>query len=117
MAYMPCLKSHGEADEDTEVEPESTTLGSEDHCAIDLTLEVEATETGLGAVLATGHAPPSPTSHHCQQTLCHLGVVFTTWTTDAPPCALSQSPSKLQLQTYLLVTILVIEYYRVFTVY
>jgi hypothetical protein len=46
------------------------------------------------------HAPPSPTSRHRQQTLCHLGVTLTTWATDAPPCALSQSPFKLLFTRY-----------------
>ena len=43
--YAVLKESDGEQAEDTEAEPESTTLSGEDPCAIDLTLEVEATET------------------------------------------------------------------------
>jgi histone-lysine N-methyltransferase SUV420H len=48
--YAVLKESDGEAAEDTEAEPESTTLGGEDPCAIDLALEVEATETEPDAI-------------------------------------------------------------------
>ena len=61
--YAVLKESDGEQAEDTEVEPESTTLGGEDPCAIDLALEVEATETEPDA-MSTGpnSLPPSRSS-------------------------------------------------------
>ena len=58
--YAVLKESDREAAEDTEVEPESTMLGSEDPCAIDLPLEVEATETETDAMsIGLNTIPPS----------------------------------------------------------
>jgi histone-lysine N-methyltransferase SUV420H len=61
--YAVLKESDGEPAEDTEAEPESTTVGGETPCAIDLALEVEVTETELDAV-STGpnSLPPSRSS-------------------------------------------------------
>ncbi len=61
--YAVLKESDGETAEDTEAEPESTTLGGEDPCAIDLALEVEATETEPDAVsMGPNSLPPSRSS-------------------------------------------------------
>jgi histone-lysine N-methyltransferase SUV420H len=61
--YAVLKESDGEAAEDTEAEPESTTLGGEDPCAIDLALEVEATETEPDALsIGPNTIPPSRSS-------------------------------------------------------
>jgi histone-lysine N-methyltransferase SUV420H len=61
--YAVLKESDGEPAEDTEAEPESTTLGGEDPCAIDLTLEVEATETEPDAMfIGPNSIPPSRSS-------------------------------------------------------
>ena len=61
--YAVLKESDGEAAEDTEAEPESTTLGSETPIAMDLALEVEVTETEPD-VISTGpnSIPPSRSS-------------------------------------------------------
>jgi [histone H4]-N-methyl-L-lysine20 N-methyltransferase len=61
--YAVLKESDGEPAEDTEAEPESTTLGSEDPCAIDLALEVEATETEPDVMsIGPNSLPPSRSS-------------------------------------------------------
>ena len=61
--YAVLKESDGEQAEDTEAEPESTTLGGEDPCAIDLGLEVEATETEPDAMsIGPNSLPPSRSS-------------------------------------------------------
>ena len=60
--YAVLKESDGEPAEDTEAEPESTTLGGEDPCAIDLALEVEATETEPDAMSIANSLPPSRSS-------------------------------------------------------
>ena len=61
--YAVIKESDGEPAEDTEAEPESTTLGAETPNAIDLALEVEVTETEPD-VISTGpnSLPPSRSS-------------------------------------------------------
>jgi [histone H4]-N-methyl-L-lysine20 N-methyltransferase len=61
--YAVLKESDTESAEDTEVEPESTTVGGESPCAIDLALEVEATETEPDATsLGPNSLPPSRSS-------------------------------------------------------
>ena len=61
--YAVLKESDGEQAEDTEAEPESTTLGGEDPCAIDLALEVEAAETEPDAMsIGPNSIPPSRSS-------------------------------------------------------
>jgi histone-lysine N-methyltransferase SUV420H len=61
--YAVLKESDGEQADDTEAEPESTTLSGEDPCAIDLALEVEATETEPDAMsLGPNSLPPSRSS-------------------------------------------------------
>jgi hypothetical protein len=61
--YAVLKESDGEQAEDTEAEPESTTLSGEDPCAIDLMLEVEATETEPDVMsLSPNSLPPSRSS-------------------------------------------------------
>lgn len=61
--YAVLKESDTESAEDTEVEPESTTVGGESPCAIDLALEVEATETEPDAMsLGPTSLPPSRSS-------------------------------------------------------
>jgi len=61
--YAVLKESDGEPAEDTEAEPESTTVGGEDPCAIDLALEVEATETEPDAMsIGPNSIPPSRSS-------------------------------------------------------
>lgn len=61
--YAVLKESDGEPTEDTEAEPESTTLGGEDPCAIDLALEVEATETEPDVMsIGPNSLPPSRSS-------------------------------------------------------
>ncbi len=61
--YAVLKESDGEPAEDTEAEPESTTLGGEDPCAIDLALEVEATETEPDVMsIDPNSLPPSRSS-------------------------------------------------------
>jgi [histone H4]-N-methyl-L-lysine20 N-methyltransferase len=61
--YAVLKESDGEQAEDTEAEPESTTLSGEDPCAIDLTLEVEAAETEPDAMsLGPNSLAPSRSS-------------------------------------------------------
>jgi histone-lysine N-methyltransferase SUV420H len=61
--YAVLKESDTESAEDTEVEPESTTVGGESPCAIDLALEVEATETEPDATsLGPSSLPPSRSS-------------------------------------------------------
>jgi histone-lysine N-methyltransferase SUV420H len=61
--YAVLKESDGEPAEDTEAEPESTTLGVETPCAIDLALEVEVTETEPDAMSTVPNSlPPSRSS-------------------------------------------------------
>ena len=60
--YAVLKESDGEPAEDTEAEPESTTLGGEDPCAIDLALEVEATETEPDAISIGSNSLPTSRS-------------------------------------------------------
>ena len=61
--YAVLKESDTETAEDTEVEPESTTLGGETPCAIDFELELEATETELDATpMGLTSLPPSRSS-------------------------------------------------------
>lgn len=61
--YAVLKESDTESAEDTEVEPELTTVGRESPCAIDLALEVEATETEPDATsLGPNSLPPSRSS-------------------------------------------------------
>lgn len=61
--YAVLKESDGEPADDTEAEPESTTLGTETPIAIDLALEVEVTETEPDAISTDPNSiPPSRSS-------------------------------------------------------
>ena len=60
--YAVLKESDTESAEDTEPEPESTTVGGETPCPIDLTLEVEMTDDAASIGIGLNSLPPSRSS-------------------------------------------------------